>query len=227
MLARPTCTGEVAPVRVVVFGARRSGSSLLVKLLRAQPGILMHGELLHVRDLRDPDDGWAGDGPSPPAEVFNVRRARPGLLLDFVQCHAHGHHVVGFKIFHDHTRPWNWKQIADWCDVCVILRREDQLAQYKSYLLARETGRWKGRSRVHSAEVIDPRNATFVDFKWKRNHWYRTVDDLLKRRQGISVVHLSFEAHLMKRTGPDISDLLGALWNHTELLFHKARRRDM
>ena len=49
--------------RIVVFAGRRTGSSLLLNQLRAHPEILMHGELFHVKSLREPEDGYVGRKP--------------------------------------------------------------------------------------------------------------------------------------------------------------------
>ena len=202
--------------RLLVFGARRSGSSYLVSLLRADPRVLMHGEMLHVRDLRDAHDGWAGAGALPPEEVFDVRRRNPQPLLDYIACHPEGRRAVGFKVFHDHTRVQNWPVLARWCDVCVLLRREDQLAQYASLLHARQTGRWKGRSTRHGAlPVVDPRNASFVDWRAKQERWYaaiaRVMEHRLRRRDVAGVVHLTYETHLAGARGPNLTTLTRAL----------------
>ena len=137
--------GLPPPLRLIIFAARRTGSSLLVSRLRKHRQVLMHGELFHVADIRDPDDGYAGQW-YPPETIFNVRRREPHRLLNFVECHAEGRQVVGLKVFRDHLRPVNWAKLINWCDVCIILRREDVYAQYRSLLTARKTGRWKGRT---------------------------------------------------------------------------------
>jgi hypothetical protein len=103
-----------------------------------------------VRELTDPDDGYAGQH-LPPEEIFSVRRARPQRLLHFIACHPEGRSVVGFKIFRDHLRPINWHKVISWCDVCVVLHREDVAAQYESLLRARRTGIWKSWKATPSA----------------------------------------------------------------------------
>ena len=125
MRQRCSVDDGVPATRLVLFAARRTGSSLFVNLLRRHPKILMHGELFHVREITDPDDGYAGRGKLPPADTFNVRRAQPQHLLRFVGCHAEGRSVVGLKIFRDHLRPSNWWRVTGWCDVCVVLQRDE------------------------------------------------------------------------------------------------------
>ena len=117
------------PARVVIFAARRTGSSMLVELLRAHPQMLMHGELFHVRmeELRGPD-GYVGRT-LPDDETFERRRREPAKLLRHLQCHADGRAAVGLKVFRDHTRPDRWPVLTEWCTVCVVLRRADVRAR--------------------------------------------------------------------------------------------------
>lgn len=90
-----------------------------------------------------------------------MRRARPQRLLRFIACHPEGRSVVGLKIFRDHLRPINWHKVISWCDVCVVLRREDVSAQYESLLRARRTGIWKSWLRPRSAaSTLASNNAT-------------------------------------------------------------------
>lgn len=39
------CATDRPPLRLVLFGARRTGSSLFVNLMRQHPRVLMHGEV--------------------------------------------------------------------------------------------------------------------------------------------------------------------------------------
>ena len=98
---------------------------MFVNMLRKHPQILMHGEIFHVREITDKDDGYAGSGKLPPEDAFEVRRAQPQHLLNFVECHSEGRSVVGLKIFRDHLRPHNWVRLTSWCDVCIILQRKE------------------------------------------------------------------------------------------------------
>lgn len=110
-------------------------------------------QIFHVREITDPDDGYAGKI-LPPEDVFNVRRPQPQHLLNFIAHHAEGRTVVGLKIFRDHLRPINWHKVIGWCDVCVVLRREDTRAQYRSLLRARRTGKWKSW-KAKTARSVD------------------------------------------------------------------------
>ena len=185
-----------APARLVIFGARRTGSSLLVNLLRAQRNILMHGELFHVRfeDI-DGTDGYAGVQ-RPHDDLLEARRSSPERLLRHVQCHAEGHTVVGLKVFRDHMRPNNWHMLTHWCSICVVLQRDDVAEQYRSLMYARSTGRWKGRTnrRAFANLTLD---AAFDSWRDNTRRWYDFVEAQLARRgANASVVKLSFERDL-------------------------------
>jgi len=39
------CSADKPPLRLVLFSARRTGSSLFVNLMRQHPRVLMHGEV--------------------------------------------------------------------------------------------------------------------------------------------------------------------------------------
>ena len=216
--SRPSASDCVSPIRLLIFAARRTGSSYLVDLLRRHPSILMHGELFHTPNVRDAEDGYAGRE-YPPEAVFNVRRKNPAGLLRYVQCHAEGHRVVGLKVFRDHVRTTNWHHLTAWCTVCVVLKRDDVNAQHRSLLVAQRTGRWKGPTS-RAITVPSNRSGDFDGWKWNQDLWYRTVSERLAkralsqrlaRRDNISVVPLRFETHLVGKGGPDLSPLWKAL----------------
>ena len=200
--------------RVVIFAARRTGSSLLLTLMREHPDVLMHGELYHVKQLDDPQDGYVGRGAQPCGYVFDRRRRDPLPLLRFVQCHGEGHRAVGLKVFRDHTKRHNWAVLTEWCTVCVILARDDVEAQYRSLVAARQSGRWKGKSTEQQQQAAA--NASLDDgYKpWRANQdvWYRVVAQQLRRRSSEArMVALTYETHLASPSGPDLSPLWRAL----------------
>ena len=199
-----------AALRLVIFAARRTGSSLLVNELRAIPSVLMHGEIFHVRSLKDPEDGWAGTE-LPRQKVFDHRRRHPLPMLHHAQCHPEGHRIVGVKVFRDHLRGDSWHVLTSWCDICVVLHRRDVRAQYHSLLVARQTGRWKGptRAELKTGAPIDANDAEFKAWAQNQGHWFQTVHGQLAQRQDTpSVVNLTFEDNLVHASGRR----LGPLW---------------
>ena len=97
------------------------------------------------------------------------------------------------------------------------LLRDDVPAQYRSLVLARRSGRWKGRTERHRLAAS---NVTLDDsFRgWRNNQhmWYDAVDEALAPREragSARVVRLSFERHLRAAGGP----ALAALWRALQL----------
>ena len=86
--ARPPPAPAPGSKRLVVLSGPRTGSSLLVAMLRAhRRQILMHGEPFHQYDLRKSDkDGFDGDV-EVPDDVFAARRSEPLRLLDHMAAH--------------------------------------------------------------------------------------------------------------------------------------------
>ena len=208
--------------RIIVFAARRTGSSLLIASLRAHPLVLMHGELFHVRDLSDEDDGYVGSGEQPGEDIVGVRRREPLKMLRFVESHAgRNHRAVGLKVFRDHLHRRNWPVLTDWCTVCVILRREDVAAQYRSLVIARRTGRWKGRTKpsvsngvVNETLQSDVSITDAYAFRaWLGNQqaWYHAVDGQLRQRSNVNIVRLSYERDLNHHGGPNLTGIWSAL----------------
>ena len=181
-------------------------------MLRAHHDVRMHGEIFHIVDLRDPEDGY--DGQPPPEDVFEARRREPQRMLRHVQCHTEGRRVVGFKIFRDHARPINWPKLTAWCDVCIILQRADVEAQYRSLMYARRTGKWKGRTnrRAFANLTLDD---GFNAWSHNQRSWYAYLETQLSRRgTNASVVRLTFERDLARsgdRRRPDVAPIWRAL----------------
>lgn len=146
--------------KLVLLSAPRSGSTLLVEMLRAPasdacpwetatPGrrthddVLMHGEPFHASDLRaSAKDGFAGNV-SVRDDVFGRRRSRPGELLDAIADTASTRApVVGFKLFSKHLEWENLPVFLEWATHVVLLQRSNALEQYISICLAQKSNVW-------------------------------------------------------------------------------------
>ena len=128
--AAPRITPEPGSKRLVVLAGPRTGSSLLVAMLRAhRRQILMHGEPFHEQDLRGTEkDGFDG-GVEVPDEIFRRRHATPAVLLDHVAANHRGREVVGFKLFQKHLATAQLPDLLKWATHLVWLRRSNALAQ--------------------------------------------------------------------------------------------------
>jgi hypothetical protein len=218
-------------LRLVVFAARRTGSSLLVDILRGHPQILMHGEVFHVRESNDPEDGFVGNigqGSQTFEDIFELRRRDPWRLLHHLQSYNNGRRVVGLKVFRDHVKTRDWPVPTHWCTTCIILQRVDVRRQYHSLIAARRTGKWKGKTSVSAAS--DTLNATlgagFDTWRQNQEQWFDTVSRQLARRvDNATVVHLTYEHNLAGPRGPELSLLWRALDTHPITSHQTVNRR--
>lgn len=129
-------------LRLVLLSAPRSGSTLLVEMLRGHASILMHGEPFHRSDVRgSAKDGFAGnvtvdDG------AFAARHEDPGQLLEAIAARDRGRRVVGFKLFSKHLDWGNLGVFLGWATHVVLLDRSNRLSQYASICLAQKSNVW-------------------------------------------------------------------------------------
>ena len=129
-------------IRLVLLSAPRSGSTLLVEMLRTHEQILMHGEPFHRSDLRgSAKDGFAGNV-SVGDGAFARRRSAPLGLLEEIASKAAGRRVVGFKLFSKHLEWENLPVFLQWATHLVLLRRSNALEQYVSICLAQKSNVW-------------------------------------------------------------------------------------
>ena len=151
---------EPGSKRLVVLAGPRTGSSLLVAMLRAhRRQILMHGEPFHQYDLRKSDkDGFDGDL-EVPDDVFNSRKSEPLRLLEHIGANHRNREIVGFKLFQKHLTTKHLPDLLKWATHLVWLKRDNELAQYVSVCLAQKGGVWVQYER--GAEAA--RNVTLSD----------------------------------------------------------------
>ena len=141
-ISRNTTTTKTA-AKLVLLSAPRSGSTLLVEMLRTHDDVLMHGEPFHASDLRaSAKDGFAGNV-SVRDDVFGRRRSSPGELLDAIAETASTRApVVGFKLFSKHLEWENLPVFLEWATHVVLLQRSNALEQYISICLAQKSNVW-------------------------------------------------------------------------------------
>ncbi len=136
-------------VPVVLLAEHRTGSHLLLNLLNSSDNVLIDGEIFNAgmisvfgADLpSNRKDGLDMIRMSDPLRFAKVMMGRShhedGRTLDHVK-------VRGFKLFPEHSRPmFDWAM--DTPEVRVIhLYRENLLAQYSSYVMAKRDKAWVG-----------------------------------------------------------------------------------
>ena len=133
--------------KFVIVGTARTGSTLLVDLLKSHSQVRVFGELFRSMDRI----GWDVKpfATFQPPELISLYRTDP---LAFLEGHVFRRwprtcKAVGFKLFYYHARTPEhsvvWDYLAADPDICVLhLRRRNLLAQYYSLRLAHQTNSW-------------------------------------------------------------------------------------
>jgi LPS sulfotransferase NodH len=130
-----------ASKRLVIISGPRTGSSLLIQMLRAHDQVLMHGEPFHEFDVRgSKKDGFDG-GVVIEDSVYEQRHSDPQKLLEAITATA-TKELVGFKLFRKHVPSHKLGEVMQWATHVIWLTREDRLAQYVSICLALKSGSW-------------------------------------------------------------------------------------
>jgi hypothetical protein len=163
------------PIRFVISCAARTGSTMLVHLLRSHPRIVCHGEVFERRRighlagrygaLRQADETLD-------AELWRQRTGQPAEFLRDVVFDSQGLDVVGFKFKTDEAfaRPWADIQalVARDTSIRVIrLRRRDLLGQFVSHQVVLEQGAKTlivDGERPHAARAFAPRPAAVLSY---------------------------------------------------------------
>lgn len=133
--------------KFVIVGTARTGSTLLINLLKSHNQVRVFGELFRSTETI----GWDVKpfATFQPPDVVSLYRTDPVAFLE-------GHvfrrwprtcKAVGFKLFYYHARTPEhsivWDYLAADRDICVLhLRRRNLLAQYYSLRLAHQTNSW-------------------------------------------------------------------------------------
>ncbi|MCA8949709.1 MAG: sulfotransferase [Planctomycetes bacterium] len=131
----------------VIVCAERTGSNLLVSMLRSHPDASAAGEVFNGRHLDDPI-------PWPPARVRDElialrRRDGPALLRELgTMATAQGLQAFGFKLmyFQGERNPAVVEFLQGIPDLHVIhLTRQNRLRRFLSHERARESDRWQSQ----------------------------------------------------------------------------------
>jgi len=198
--AQTTTTAPTPPTRarLVLLSAPRSGSTLLVEMLRTHGDVLMHGEPFHEQDLRTSrKDGLARNVTVDDA-AFHRRRERPQDLLAALAAKHTNRKVVGFKLFSKHL---DWAKLAtflEWADHLILLRRDDAFARYVSICLAQASDVWAAYAGSQKHDHLISVNPTLFD-TWAKHEraFVDTVERALaKSTRPPGVLHLTYERDL-------------------------------
>lgn len=121
----------------------RSGSTLLVHLLRSHPQVLSHGEILgkKITGLSGPLGRQFGKDPDAMKRLEAIRHARPETYLYSYILHPHGHQAVGFKLKYEELATRKYARILDHIKTdtdlkIVFLDRDNLFERYVSHYVA-------------------------------------------------------------------------------------------
>jgi LPS sulfotransferase NodH len=125
----------------------RSGSSMLVHLLRSHPDVLSHGEVLGktVTGLSGKLAARTRKEPDLLKRANLLKDKRPLYFLYNVVLYPQGHKATGFKLKYDELDTRAYREILDFLredeDLKIVfLDRENLLERYVSHLVAGLTG---------------------------------------------------------------------------------------
>lgn len=150
---------DAEPTRFIVLAQPRTGSTLLIASLNRHPEIQTRGEVLNAGHcIPLPDDG---------RERVRAAWERIG------PCSAAGFKVLAFQPWDNDPEQWatGWDEIAgDPFVKVIVLRREDQLAQFASWKVANTIGRWKEQQQE---------NRPVIDVSPDELRWFKQWNDQL------------------------------------------------
>lgn len=127
--------------KFIISCAARSGSTMLVHLLRSHPEVVCHGEVFEPSRIGQLDGNYALRRRLDPANegrLMAYRSIRPDAFLYDVVFDTQGHRAVGFKFKSDEAFDPAYRDIADLIyrdtDIKILhLRRRNILDQYVSH----------------------------------------------------------------------------------------------
>jgi len=183
-----------AEIRAVLLAHARSGSTLLMDFLDAQPDTTFAHEMFHQKTVNLP--AYMGIARPDAAALKPERDADPVGFLDRVVA-ACPTRIFGFKWFRGHAPAVRDRLVADPGWRVVILQRENFLAVFASQRTARLTGRYLAREAGGSPPPV-PLLPFDTDEFLREYRRYRDYYDGLLRRcddQG-KVFHMVEYRHL-------------------------------
>jgi len=149
--------------------AARTGSTMLVKLLRCHPALLVHGEVWGDRmaSLTGPIGKRTLEDPAIGEELARERFVRPEKVLYKYFFHAPGRKAVGFKLKYDEMVQPRWHEIRGLVerdrDIKIIfLHRENLLERYVSHQVVMHQ---TGVTNVHAGAAVPAVKPFKVDVK--------------------------------------------------------------
>jgi LPS sulfotransferase NodH len=166
--ARAESTARVhAATPLIVLGAERCGSNLLVNMLRDHPKMLLANELFNPRLIEQGSTPWKGACDLEVEQMQRLQRTRPAELLDYFMRKGQEQSTTyaGFKLLYYHgladDRVTDMLIARD--DLRVVhLLRENYLERFASYVRAVKADSWFDQANAQTTHQeaihINPRD---------------------------------------------------------------------
>ncbi len=128
------------PARFVIVASQRTGSNMLVSVLRTHPEIACYGELFRKNRKQFTGSVKVFEDIDKRFQVEEYRHKNWQQLLDAVVCVSNEAKFVGFKLMVNQHPAARKALISDQAYKKILLERENVLAVYSSDKIARVTG---------------------------------------------------------------------------------------
>jgi hypothetical protein len=180
--------------------AARTGSTMLVRLLRCHPALLVHGEVWGERmaSLAGLIGKRCQEDAAAHAEVERERFTRPEKVLYKYFFHAPGKKAVGFKLKYDEMAQPKWHEVRGLIErdrdvKLIFLHRANLLERYVSHqVVMKQTGVTNVRSGEELPQVkpfrVDVRDC-LADLAETR----RRSEEFARAFAGHRAVHVTYE----------------------------------
>lgn len=177
--------------------AARTGSTMLVKLLRCHPSLLVHGEVWGDRmaSLTGPIGKRILEDPAVGEEIARERFTRPEKVLYKYFLHSPGKKAVGFKLKYDEMTQPRWHEVRGLVErdldlKILFLHRENLLERYVSHqVVMKQTG----VTNVKAGAAVPPVKPFKVDVK-------DCLADVVETRRRTAEFKRSFAGHRVIET---------------------------
>ena len=167
----------------ILFSMQRSGTTTLCQVLNKAGGYCAH-ELLNLgRRCNCTTPRGAGlrflcERNLSIAQVRAAPRAFVEAFLAVQKRQQPNRSNYGYKIFPDHVRPALLSSLLGPTTTCLVHKRENATAQFRSLLVAHRFGCWKNLSCHTLPMTVPPRGLRA--FERARREWFARVEHLCR-----------------------------------------------
>lgn len=165
---------------IILLSDCRCGGNILKASLNQHPMIRIHPHEVFIKNFHEFQTNHLS-----PLQVFKV------LRRDVVNKGYNGFHLQRYQL---PLNKYTWTKVLTLPGAKVInLKRQNILAQYKSWMVAEYTKEWMGR-----ADTIPPIVWDEDDFQRRKQHWVESrefIDKILRNRENqIDFIDINYES---------------------------------